>query len=1210
MNNLTNPTLELTFLGNDLEQGHAVQQTVSSAMIVRYSVNFTQKLINNLKSSSNQVTLQLHRNCASTEDIISTEGDIKAVLKDDGTPVFTGYLSTNFSWSVTANGEQALSITLEGVGTRLLNKVYSSASVYFSGTASSAVSSICQACGITVASASANVLTEGVSATIEAGETCRDILDQLLYECNAVYYFNPEGELCISKINPSTFGADTIDSDELYVINGNAVSVSKSLRQYNNARVAYTELGTADNYLVYRNTTGQDATHPYCKLDIPGGNYFDGTEIYTAQQWSEATADAFREPAVISAVNAASEQKVGSNDIINISNLSKTVVIGAGSFSTEFVHKGGPNFSLTVHNSSTVAGYLTRLDLYASIVYVKSTSVIRASATGDYNSKMLDEELVWIHDKSLAQAHANLLCQYHKSASARYSFYASRDLELGKVYRLRENAFSGLDVYVLITGKNFGDSSEIASYTAVGVSTFNLGKDVYYQTEMEGVTAPPQGKPGTTFTPSVSEEGVISWTNDGGQENPPAVSIKGPAGNASKYWGVLNTPPMGAADGDYFVFGLCGETYETTDEGKIFVYSNADWEELPFTAENNEKILVAYADILAKKDDTAYFSEPPTNSGTIQYAKVLMANAIVADAVKATDGFFDNITATDISVLGNSLFKGRIDSPALTTVNGGEGETEDIVLTQGAQLSKQDALSRWLSERITNPGIYPIEGTYSEYVRLGSGGVYEIYSRDLNGLDTFSFIAPVSFRYQFRFDESYPFSGYIMHVTITSPDGESRSFDTKTRYNVEIKKGSSVEVSGIGPWHCELYASGRNYVSNTTGYSTLPYTDDYTLTYNGETYDHANLYYFEGMPISNASGTVSTAKTNTFSLVQEDGTAYNGSVKSVWWETASLARITLTDNTVVTLRSGYVRSLSATFSILKTDLYAEVTDLIPKDDTTDIGTVNRPFKNLFVNHIFSSDIENVSEYIGVDVSKKRNLFNKDSSTSKTRVSGADGTLDTFSTLTCSVSDFIDVSGMSRITISGNVTVQNATSHRYAFYNSNKNFITGLVNDTEYGTFLNATIDVPSNAKYFRFNFMPQDDVMVNEGSSPSDYVPYIPTLREGSIVAYGGNDSTGYYVRFANGVQMCWKDRGVGDISISSAWGVLYVSNEYNNNTYPMPFADIPIAIVSTSSTNSCFCLTTSPATTTKWQNVQFARGNSYSLVDARLKFYAIGRWK
>lgn len=38
------------------------------------------------------------------------------------------------------------------------------------------------------------------------------------------------------------------------------------------------------------------------------------------------------------------------------------------------------------------------------------------------------------------------------------------------------------------------------------------------------------GKNGTTFTPAVSSDGVLSWTNDGGKSNPENVNIKGPQG--------------------------------------------------------------------------------------------------------------------------------------------------------------------------------------------------------------------------------------------------------------------------------------------------------------------------------------------------------------------------------------------------------------------------------------------------------------------------------------------------------------------------------------------------------------------------------------------------------------------------------------------------------------------------------------------------------
>lgn len=39
------------------------------------------------------------------------------------------------------------------------------------------------------------------------------------------------------------------------------------------------------------------------------------------------------------------------------------------------------------------------------------------------------------------------------------------------------------------------------------------------------------GKDGTTFTPSVSADGTLSWTNNGGLDNPDPVNIKGPQGD-------------------------------------------------------------------------------------------------------------------------------------------------------------------------------------------------------------------------------------------------------------------------------------------------------------------------------------------------------------------------------------------------------------------------------------------------------------------------------------------------------------------------------------------------------------------------------------------------------------------------------------------------------------------------------------------------------
>lgn len=59
------------------------------------------------------------------------------------------------------------------------------------------------------------------------------------------------------------------------------------------------------------------------------------------------------------------------------------------------------------------------------------------------------------------------------------------------------------------------------------------------------------GKDGTTFTPSVSAAGDLSWTNDGGKANPAPVNIKGPQGETGPQGPTGATGPQGAPGADY-----------------------------------------------------------------------------------------------------------------------------------------------------------------------------------------------------------------------------------------------------------------------------------------------------------------------------------------------------------------------------------------------------------------------------------------------------------------------------------------------------------------------------------------------------------------------------------------------------------------------------------------------------------------------------------
>lgn len=71
------------------------------------------------------------------------------------------------------------------------------------------------------------------------------------------------------------------------------------------------------------------------------------------------------------------------------------------------------------------------------------------------------------------------------------------------------------------------------------------------------------GSGGATFTPSVDSDGNLSWTNDGGLENPATVNIKGPQGEQ----GIQGEQGEQGPQGEQGIQGLQGEKGEKGDTG-------------------------------------------------------------------------------------------------------------------------------------------------------------------------------------------------------------------------------------------------------------------------------------------------------------------------------------------------------------------------------------------------------------------------------------------------------------------------------------------------------------------------------------------------------------------------------------------------------------------------------------------------------------------
>ncbi len=523
MASMQNPSLTLTFLAGDLEAAHPSVQAIGDEHIVRRSVTFHQQLLSGLKSASNQVDLLLERSCPAIEDIISTEGDVKAGLADGGGTLFTGYLSTSYSWTLTDSGTQALAITIEDVGTRLLGKAFvESGRHLFHCPAGEAIEAICARAGITVSPACI-FLTPPVTRSVDGSVTCRELLDQLVYELGHVYHFDALGQLRLFKVDcASTEALPTLDKDSLVVVGGKAITLGKKIRQYRSARVSFTRLGTASNYLVYRNTNGRGDGHPYCYLKLEGGSHFDGNEIFTEGEWTEARADSFRTPALIEACNAASEiDMVGSSRIIAVSNVRMEFTAESGSVTASIAAAGGPYLEVAAHNSGTLAYHITRFDAYADIIFERDVNVVRtadAQLAAESSDNVLSEELSFVHERSIAQAHANLLGQYHRHAGSLYTFFSSVDLPCGSLVRINDDAFSHLDVAVLVTARTFTDESAVIAYQAVGISAFDLGAPAYLQVliRRKNDTVGPAGPAGEdAYLVQVISEGGTTFRTTG-----------------------------------------------------------------------------------------------------------------------------------------------------------------------------------------------------------------------------------------------------------------------------------------------------------------------------------------------------------------------------------------------------------------------------------------------------------------------------------------------------------------------------------------------------------------------------------------------------------------------------------------------------------------------------------------------------------------------
>lgn len=128
----------------------------------------------------------------------------------------------------------------------------------------------------------------------------------------------------------------------------------------------------------------------------------------------------------------------------------------------------------------------------------------------------------------------------------------------------------------------------------------------------------------------------------------------------------------------------------------------------------------------------------------------------------------------------------------------------------------------------------------------------------------------------------------------------------------------------------------------------------------------------------------------------------------------------------------------------------------------------------------------------------------------------------------------------------------------------------------------------------------ENKVQVLQDASPMDYI------------VEQGTSGIWTYRKWNSGVAECWGSTAATTVSISTAWGSIFVKDKaIASQSFPFTFKNAPVLQISPKVSNSNFWIYTNEiCTVDKTGAFGVARGSSNSSVIVSANFYAIGKWE
>ena len=367
-----------------------------------------------------------------------------------------------------------------------------------------------------------------------------------------------------------------------------------------------------------------------------------------------------------------------------------------------------------------------------------------------------------------------------------------------------------------------------------------------------GVGAP--GKNGVTFTPTVLEDGTLSWTNDGDLDNPDSVNIKGPQGPKG------DTGPQGlqGEKGEKGDIGPQGPQGEPGADGRTPVKGTDYW-----TTEDKQEI----------KDE-------------LKGEVVLSVNGKSGEVELVADSLpFNNIGTPFVSTTVQDAIEELlgIDGVAVSTITVTAPAGAIVTIQKGVKKYTQtvDEDGTALSFKVLETGEWSVTGTLNEQKDSGSVTVLEIGGAYSITLD---------------------FAPYRAYIKVTAPDGATVKATKGDKSVSGQASGGSVTltVNEDGEW--TITASYNDGIAQAATANVLEEGETYTIEAK-----------FATLTVTAPVGSTVEIKNGVSTLT---GTADSGSIKfwlpntGTWTTKATLGEQTASGSVDCYAYQDYSTSLS------------------------------------------------------------------------------------------------------------------------------------------------------------------------------------------------------------------------------------------------------------------------------------------------------------